>query len=198
LASLAPRWVKRLPVLLASISLIASACGSAATTAPKAVPTTAAPTTGPTTEPSATPGPNGAAEGACTSMPSSPVTLTYWEASGEYLSEEGVAMLDAEFQQTHPNVKLSRVAKPFAAIMATEKLQATGPNPPDILLTNVYDLLGPLVAANLVLPLDDYAAEPGGSCQPAVSADRTAASSTGPGRGTRPRGTGPRGSRLHG
>jgi raffinose/stachyose/melibiose transport system substrate-binding protein len=158
LASLAPRWVKRSLVLLASFSLIASACGSAATTAPKAVPTTAAPTTGPTTEPSATPGPTGAAEGACTNMPSSPVTLTYWEASGEYLSEEGVAMLDAEFQHAHPNVKLSRVAKPFADIMATEKLQASGPNPPDILLTNVYDLLGPLVAANLVLPLDDYAA----------------------------------------
>jgi len=91
-------------------------------------------------------------------MPAEPVKLTYWEATGEYLSEAGVAQLDKEFMAKYPNITLDRVAKPFADIMATEKLQASGPNPPDILLTNAgFGLLGPLVAANLVLPLDSYA-----------------------------------------
>jgi raffinose/stachyose/melibiose transport system substrate-binding protein len=167
MAGLAPRWLERPLALLASISLVAGACGGAATTTPTAAPETAAPMTAapatrpaaePAAEPRASTAPSRAAEGACTNMPASPVTLRYWEAAGEYLSEEGVATLDAEFQQAHPNVRLSRVAKPFAEIMAAGKRQATGPDSPDILLTNVYDHLGPLVAANLVLPLDDHAA----------------------------------------
>jgi ABC-type glycerol-3-phosphate transport system substrate-binding protein len=161
----ASRWVTWPLVLIAGISLIASACGSAATTAPAAAsatvtPVTSALTDAPTTGTPAVPVPTQAAAGACPNMPTTPITLTYREASGEHLSEEGVATLDAEFHLMYPNVELSRMAMPFADIMATETRQAGGPNPPDILLTNAYGLLGPLVAADLVLPLDDYAAGP--------------------------------------
>ncbi len=94
----------------------------------------------------------------CPNMPTDPITLTYWEATNEYLSEEGVATLDAEFQAKYPNVTLVRVAKAFNDIIATERLQASGPNPPDILVSNGgYALLGPLVAAGLLMPLDGYA-----------------------------------------
>ena len=94
----------------------------------------------------------------CPNMPTEPITLTYWEAANEYLSEEGVATLDAEFMERYPNVELVRVAKVFNDIIATERLQASGPNPPDILVSNGgYALLGPLVAAGLLLPLDEYA-----------------------------------------
>ena len=94
----------------------------------------------------------------CPNMPTQPMTLTYWEAANEYLSEEGVATLDAEFQAKYPNVTLVRVAKVFSDIIATERLQASGPNPPDILVANGgYALLGLLVAAGLLRPLDSYA-----------------------------------------
>jgi len=94
----------------------------------------------------------------CPNMPTEPVTLTYWEAANEYLSEDGVATLDAEFMERYPNVELVRVAKVFNDIIATERLQASGPNPPDILVSNGgYALLGPLVAAGLLRPLDEYA-----------------------------------------
>ncbi len=94
----------------------------------------------------------------CPNMPTDPITLTYWDAANLYLSDEYVATLDAEFIEKYPNVKLERVAKAFNDIIATERLQASGPNPPDILMSNGgYALLGPLVAAGLLTPLDDYA-----------------------------------------
>jgi len=103
-----------------------------------------------------------AAQGACANMPSKPITLTYWDATGLYLSDQGAATLDKEFMAKYPNVKVVRVPKAFATITSTERLAASGPNAPDVLVTNGgYVLLGPLVQAGLVLPLNKWAAGSG-------------------------------------
>ncbi len=95
-------------------------------------------------------------------MPSKPITLTYWDATGLYLSDQGAATLDKEFMAKYPNVKVVRVPKAFATITSTERLAASGPNAPDVLVTNGgYVLLGPLVQAGLVLPLNKWAAGSG-------------------------------------
>ena len=57
----------------------------------------------------------------CPNMPTEPITLTYWEASGLYLSDDGVAQLDQEFMEKYPNVTLERVARAFNDIIATER-----------------------------------------------------------------------------
>jgi ABC-type glycerol-3-phosphate transport system substrate-binding protein len=63
-------------------------------------------------------------------MPSKPITLTYWDATGLYLSDQGAATLDKEFMAKYPNVKVVRVPKAFATITSTERLAASGPNAP--------------------------------------------------------------------
>lgn len=159
----------RAPVIaavLVSVALVAGACSSAATTAPTLAPATPTPASSvaaspapasPSASTSAAPASSGA-QAACPNMPTQPITLTYWEASGLYLSDAGVTQLDTEFMAQYPNVKLVRVAKSFADITSTERLQASGPQPPDILETNAgYVLLGPLVKAGLVQPLDKFA-----------------------------------------
>ena len=75
--------------------------------------------------------------------------LNYWDDANENLSDAGVAKLDAAFRAKYPNVTLNRTAKTFNDILSTEKLQASGANPPDILISNGgYALLGPLATAS--------------------------------------------------
>jgi raffinose/stachyose/melibiose transport system substrate-binding protein len=130
----------------ASASAVATATAGAAGSPSGAAPTTAASGAVSDRQPN------------CQNVPSGPVALTYWDDATENLSDAGVATLDAVFTAKYPNVTLTRVAKTFNDILSTEKLQASGPKPPDILISNGgYGLLGPLVAAGLLKPLDPYA-----------------------------------------
>ena len=147
---------RRMTVALAFVAAVATACGgNQATTNPTSAAGTPAATSGaPTAAATAT----SDREPNCQNMTTDPVTLNYWDDLNENLSDAGVATLDAAFKAKYPNVTLNRTAKTFADILATEKLQATGPNPPDILISNGgYALLGPLVAGGWMKPLDDYA-----------------------------------------
>jgi raffinose/stachyose/melibiose transport system substrate-binding protein len=147
----------RLTLALASALAVAACSGNAPTTNPTVAPNTAAPT-GTAAAPTSTAAPVSDREPNCQNMTTDAVTLNYWDDLNENLSDAGVAKLDAAFKKKYPNVTLNRTAKTFADILATEKLQATGSNPPDILITNGgYALLGPLVAGGWMKPLDDYA-----------------------------------------
>jgi len=143
-------------VALASVAIVAIACsGNPATSSPTLAAGTPPPSAPPAT---ASAVPVSDREPNCTNPPTAAVTLNYWDDLNENLSDAGVAKLDAAFKAKYPNVTLNRTAKTFSDILTTEKLQASAPNPPDILITNGgYALLGPLVAAGLMKPLDDYA-----------------------------------------
>jgi raffinose/stachyose/melibiose transport system substrate-binding protein len=138
------------------VGAVTACAGSTATSTPgapaSAAATPAATGAAPTTAAVSDREPN------CQNLTSDPMTLNYWDDSNENLSDAGVATLDTAFKAKYPNVTLNRTAKTFSDILTTEKLQASGPNPPDILITNGgYALLGPLVAAGLMKSLDDYA-----------------------------------------
>src|SRR5437870_2355430 len=145
----------RMAVALAVVAAMATACGGNSATT---IPTVAAPPAATGAGPTATAAAVSDREPNCQNMTTDTVTLNYWDDLNENLSDAGVAKLDTAFKAKYPNVTLNRTAKTFSDILTTEKLQASAPNPPDILITNGgYALLGPLVAAGLMKPLDDYA-----------------------------------------
>ncbi len=155
----------RVSAVVAFVAAVVTACGGASASpsvAPSAVATSTPGVASPSTSSTA---PSASASAAvsdrepnCQNMPTDAITLNYWDDANENLSDAGVAKLDAAFKAKYPNVTLNRTAKTFNDILSTEKLQASGPNPPDILITNGgYALLGPLVAAGLMKPLDSYA-----------------------------------------
>ena len=85
------------------------------------------------------------------------VTLNVWDQEVRGGQAEAIKKLNAQFQKQYPNIKIKRTAKSFTDLLATLKLAASGPNPPDVVETNNgYSAMGPLVQANLLLPLDSY------------------------------------------
>ena len=86
------------------------------------------------------------------------VTLLIWDQEVRGGQNQAIKTLNASFQKAYPNIKLNRVAKSFTDLQTTLKLAASGPNPPDIVeANNGYSAMGPLVKANLLMPLDKYA-----------------------------------------
>jgi raffinose/stachyose/melibiose transport system substrate-binding protein len=85
------------------------------------------------------------------------VTLNVWDQEVRGGQAEAIKKLNAQFQKQYPNIKIKRTAKSFTDLLATLKLAASGPNPPDVVeANNGYSAMGPLVQANLLLPLDAY------------------------------------------
>jgi raffinose/stachyose/melibiose transport system substrate-binding protein len=85
------------------------------------------------------------------------VTLTVWDQEVRGGQNQAMKQLNAAFQEEYPNITIKRVAKSFTDLQTTLKLAASGPNPPDVVqANNGYSAMGPLVEANLLMPLDRY------------------------------------------
>lgn len=90
------------------------------------------------------------------------VTLTFWdlEEGGGATNTRGE--LIAEFEASHPNIKVNRVIKSFDDLNATVKFALQGREAPDIAAVNQgFTVMGALVTGNLIEPLDEYAARYG-------------------------------------
>jgi raffinose/stachyose/melibiose transport system substrate-binding protein len=89
-----------------------------------------------------------------------PVTLTVWDQEVRGGQAPVIQQLNKEFQKRYPNVTIKRTAKSFTDLNTTLKLAVTGPNPPDVVQANQgWQVMGPLVRAKILMPLDKYAAK---------------------------------------
>jgi raffinose/stachyose/melibiose transport system substrate-binding protein len=85
------------------------------------------------------------------------VTLTVWDQEVRGGQNQAMKELNAAFQEQYPNITIKRVARSFTDLQTTLRLAASGPNPPDVVqVNNGYSAMGPLVEANLLMPLDRY------------------------------------------
>jgi raffinose/stachyose/melibiose transport system substrate-binding protein len=90
------------------------------------------------------------------------VTLNVWDQEVRGGQAQAIKKLNAAFEKRYPTIKINRTAKSFTDLLATLKLAASGPNPPDVVeANNGYSAMGPLVQANLLLPLDAYSQKNG-------------------------------------
>jgi raffinose/stachyose/melibiose transport system substrate-binding protein len=86
------------------------------------------------------------------------VTLTVWDQEVRGGQNDALKKLNTQFQQKYPNITIKRVAKSFTDLQTTLKLAASGKNPPDVVEANQgWSQMGPLVKAELLMPLDRYA-----------------------------------------
>lgn len=87
------------------------------------------------------------------------VTITVWDNETTGGPNTVIEAQNKAFMAKYPNVTIDRVSMAFQDLQAKLKLGMSGPNPPDVAETNVgFSMLGPLVQAGLVKPLDTYAA----------------------------------------
>ncbi len=87
-----------------------------------------------------------------------PVTLVVYDQEVRGGQKRQIERLNAEFMETYPNVTIERTAKSFDDLLNTVKLAVSSPNPPDVVQANQgRSVMGALVEAGLLLPLDDYA-----------------------------------------
>ncbi len=105
-------------------------------------------------EPSHTPAP-----GVETGVPAKGTfTLVVWDQEVRGGQDEEITQLNDEFMEKYPNVTIKRVSKSFTDLLNTVKLAVSGPNPPDVVEANQgWGVMGAMVKAELLRPLDDYA-----------------------------------------
>ncbi|MFL5790287.1 MAG: extracellular solute-binding protein [Actinomycetota bacterium] len=86
-----------------------------------------------------------------------PITLTVWDQESGQVSKVW-EQLNAEFEQTYPNVTIKRVNRDFGELKTLLALAMSGPHGPDVVESNQgWPDMGHLVKAGLLLPLDNYA-----------------------------------------
>ncbi|HMJ37801.1 MAG TPA: extracellular solute-binding protein [Baekduia sp.] len=86
------------------------------------------------------------------------VTLTVWDQEVRGGQAAQIKRLNGEFMAKYPNVKIKRVAKSFEDVNTTLKLAVSGPKAPDVVQANQgLGVMGQLVKAKLIRPVDDYA-----------------------------------------
>jgi raffinose/stachyose/melibiose transport system substrate-binding protein len=86
-----------------------------------------------------------------------PITLTVWDQESGQVSKVW-DQLNAEFEQTYPNVTIKRINRDFGELKTLLGLAMSGPNGPDVVEANQgWPDMGHLVKAGLLLPLDNYA-----------------------------------------
>ena len=80
--------------------------------------------------------------------------------SGNTARIAALKQLDKLFEKANPGVTIKHVSKSYADLVKTDALQLSGSNPPDVTHVNQgLGDLGQLVKANLLTPLDAYAAK---------------------------------------
>ena len=86
-----------------------------------------------------------------------PITLTVWDQESGQVGKIW-DQLNAEFEQTYPNVTIKRVNRDFGELKTLLALAMSGPHGPDVVEANQgWPDMGHLVKAGLLLPLDNYA-----------------------------------------
>jgi raffinose/stachyose/melibiose transport system substrate-binding protein len=145
--------IKR-PIALIAIAAMCAACvpGSG-----QATPTVTASPVGPSSAP-----PSVSASPAASTAPSfdttTPITLTEWDTETSAGPSGEMDALNAAFHTKYPSVTIKRTSKSFDDYVATIKLAASAPDAPDVYQGNEgYSVDAALVAAGLIVPLDDYA-----------------------------------------
>jgi raffinose/stachyose/melibiose transport system substrate-binding protein len=124
------------------LAAAATICLALAACAPGANPSDVPPTSG----------------GQSTGVPRGDVTLVVWDQEVRGGQDAEVTQLNREFHAKYPNVTIKRVAKSFSDLLTTVKLAVSGPNPPDVVEANQgWGVMGQMVKAGLLLPLDGYA-----------------------------------------
>jgi len=93
---------------------------------------------------------------------STETTLVVWDQFYRDVESNVMETLNAEFEQTHPGVKIERVVKTLDDLKVTLKLALSEPNGPDVAQVNQgRSDMGAMVQADLLLPLNDYSVQYG-------------------------------------
>jgi raffinose/stachyose/melibiose transport system substrate-binding protein len=86
------------------------------------------------------------------------VTLTVWDQNVRGGQNAEIEELNQQFEAKYPNVKIERTKKSFEDLLKTVKLAVSGDDAPDVVQANQgRGVMGELVKAGLLRPVDDYA-----------------------------------------
>jgi len=98
--------------------------------------------------------------GQATGAPTATTLVVQDGEAGNTARIAALKQLDKMFEKANPGVTIKHVSKSYDDLVKTDALQLSGSNPPDVTHVNQgLGDLGQLVKANLLTPLDGYAAK---------------------------------------